>query len=382
MGRGLYIHIPFCDKKCSYCDFLSGTYTSDFVDDYLNLMAKEAALLKSEFGQLEISTVFIGGGTPTILSKQQILVLGELIHKYFDLRHCLEFTFEANPESVTLEKAEAFKTIGANRVSVGLQTADDKLLKVIDRIHDFNKFESCWGILEQVGFRSKNIDVMIGLPGQTEESYKASLLKILSFNPEHLSAYGLILEEGTPMEREVSQGRLKLPDEALERQLYHWTVQVLKQQGYEQYEISNFSKPLHACQHNLGYWKGEECAALGMGAHGFLEWQRYGNCETFESYKERILKKQLPWETIEKITQDTLIKEFIMLRLRLTEGINIHELESTFHVNFTELFGDVVKWGKENAWLNCSDSHCYLTNDGMDFCNQVIVAFYDCLENQ
>lgn len=377
---GLYIHIPFCERKCDYCDFLSGPYTETGVDTYLNALESEASLYKEQYGKLPLSSVFIGGGTPTIMTPAQIEKLGQIIHSFFDLSRLLEFSFEANPESLTLERARAFKTIGANRVSMGLQTAENALLKTIGRIHSYERFEESWNILEKTQFNNKNIDVMIGLPGQTEAGYKASFLEILSKKPDHISAYGLILEEGTPMEIQVSKGLLTLPEESLERSLYHWTKSCLEEHGYIHYEISNWALPNKECLHNLGYWQSESYVALGIGAHGFLNSTRYENPDQLDVYYETLQQNRLPWVYSELVTPFEAVKETIMLQLRLIEGIDLNAFYEKHRLAFKPIFQRAIQKGIIKGWLELTSSHLRLTSLGLDYCNAAILLLFEELE--
>lgn len=381
-GRGLYIHIPFCKQKCNYCDFNSGPYRPQDLDTYVSQLKMEASLYENKYGKLGIATIFIGGGTPSVLEPVHIYKLGELLHEHFDLSNLIEFTFEANPESVTAEKAEAFKAIGANRVSIGLQTANDDELFAISRIHDWQTFLNAFRTMRQAGYSNINIDLMIGLPGQTPKTYMQSLAKVVQLEPEHLSTYGLILEEGTPLEKLVSRGHVQVMDGDAERNLYHESKGFLEALGYKLYEISNFSKPELSCKHNENYWLGGEYVALGVGAHGYLEGKRYENSETRADYNKRLSAGELPIiesETIDLVEKE---REFILLALRMTAGVNRRFYKENFGADPFEVYKDVLKRHQIDGLMEVSEEAFYLTPEGMDISNAVIVSMLEVLDER
>ncbi len=380
MGISLYIHIPFCRQKCNYCDFNSGPFLPSDLDAYMSLLAQEAAIYHSEYGLLEIDTIFIGGGTPTVLEPHHILSMGEMLHTFFDLSSLKEFSFEANPESVTAEKATAFKQIGANRVSVGLQTANDDELFAISRIHDWQCFLSAFKTLRKAGFNNLNIDLMIGLPGQTAESYMSSLEKVLALEPEHISNYGLILEEGTPLANQLEQGLVTVLDGIQERDLYHKAYALLGERGYELYEISNFARDNKHCLHNENYWRCGEYAALGVGAHGYLNGERFENADTLTAYKHLLSIGERPIISHEPINLSEQEREYIMLGLRMKEGINTAEYQRRFDKDPNKVYQTVIeKYGK-TGHLQHTKAGFALTVEGMDISNTIIVECFDCLD--
>lgn len=378
--RGLYIHIPFCKQKCNYCDFNSGPYRPQDLDHYMTLLKKEASLYEIKYGKLPISTVFIGGGTPSVLEPVHIYQLGELIHRHFDLSNCVEFTFEANPESVTDEKAEAFKNIGANRVSIGLQTANDDELFAISRIHDWQTFLNAFRTMRNAQFDNINIDLMIGLPGQTPKSYMQSLEKVVQLQPEHLSTYGLILEEGTPLEKLVSKGQVSVMDGDSERDLYHSSKTYLELQGYHLYEISNYAKMGLSCKHNENYWLGGEYVALGVGAHGYLNGQRYENSQTRSDYEMRLTSGELPIIDLEEIDLKEQEREYILLALRMTAGVQREHYQNAFGADPLVLYADILREYSEEGLIKCNQQGFSLSSKGMDISNTVIVGFLEVLD--
>lgn len=380
MGIGLYIHIPFCKRKCSYCDFNSGPYSPGDLDRYMNALENEASLYYKDYGQVALETVFVGGGTPTVLEPQHILQIGDLLKRYFDLSALKEFSFEANPESVSLEKAKAFKHIGANRVSIGLQTANDDELFAISRIHDWQTFLNAYRLLRTLGFDNVNIDLMIGLPGQTRESYKASLKKVLDLEPEHISNYGLILEEDTPLAKRVADGEAEVLSGEQERLLYHEALEILAGRGYELYEISNFAKEKKYCLHNLNYWRCREYLALGVGAHGYYKGIRFENEASLEAYEKAIGLGKRPVRHEEKLSLEDEEKEVVMLGLRMAEGIEIKAYQDRFGKNPVERFQDVIVKYEASGHLLRNHERIWLTSYGMDISNSIIIEFFERLD--
>lgn len=379
MGRGLYIHIPFCKQKCNYCDFNSGPYRDQDLERYMELLSKEANLFCDNYGRLAIETVFIGGGTPTVLEPSHIEKLGELIHKNFDLSHCVEFSFEANPESVTKEKIRSYKSIGANRVSIGLQTANDNELFAISRIHDWQSFLDAYRTVRQEGFDNVNIDLMIGLPGQTKKSYMDSLRKVIALEPEHLSTYGLILEEETPLYKQVESGQVIVLEGDVERELYHESKDYLESCGYELYEISNFSKDKKHCYHNVNYWRCGEYVALGVGAHGYLDKVRYENALTLSHYEVLLNEEKRPVIEHEVINLEEESKEYLMLGLRMVEGISLKTYYERFGKRLEESSKALIHAYEISGHLALQEDRLSLTPLGMDISNKIIIDFFESL---
>lgn len=380
MGIGLYLHIPFCKKKCSYCDFNSGPYNPGDLDRYMAALEKEASIYCDIYGKVKIETIFVGGGTPTVLEPQHILQLGDLLERYFDLAPLKEFSFEANPESVSLEKAKAFKHIGANRVSIGLQTANDNELFAISRIHDWQTFLNAYRLLRSTGFDNVNIDLMIGLPEQTRESYRASLEKVLALEPEHISNYGLILEEETPLAKRVECGEAEVLNGEQERILYHEALEILASRGYELYEISNFAKDQKYCHHNLNYWRCKEYLALGVGAHGYYKGVRFENESTLEAYEKALGLGNRPIAFEEELSLLDEEKEYIMLGLRMAEGIETLAYQEKFGKNPKVFYQSLIEKYEASGHLKQNPEGFGLTVYGMDISNSIIVEFFERLD--
>ena len=314
MPKGLYIHIPFCLKKCKYCDFISFTNKENQFDKYLEALKREA----QEYNGEEINTVFIGGGTPTILSCAQLSFLFEIINKTFKIKENADFTIEANPKTLDKEKLNILKSGGVTRISIGVQSFNNNELKLIGRVHNSHEAIKTAELINNFGEFDLNIDLMLSLPHQTEESLLKTLYKTVNLNPSHISCYSLILEEGTPLHNEYQNNKFELLDDEDDRKLYHMAVDYLKNYGYSRYEISNFAKANKECKHNLKYWSCDEYIGLGIAAHSYINGVRFNNTSELDKYlsdgfhsdDKIILKKQ------------DKISEYIIMRLRLAGGID------------------------------------------------------------
>jgi len=375
MGLGLYVHIPFCKSKCYYCDFCSMPDLSRR-GDYLDALETEARLHGNRYGRLKPETIFIGGGTPTLLEAQDWHRLAKLFERYFDLSSLTEWSVEGNPESVSANLAVTLKSIGVNRFSMGVQSMDFSLLKAIGRIHSPEEVALAVDALRNTGFDNINLDLMTGLPGQTLSAVDETLRWVKQFDPEHVSAYGLKIEEGTPFDRMERQGLLKLPEESLERGMDHRIREVLGEWGYEHYEISNYAKPGKECRHNLNYWNCGSYAALGLSAHGYLNGVRYENTSDLEQYLRDLRQEKLPVISEEAISTKEDEKEWIMLRLRLSEGIPLADYQARYGKSFLTEKRAPVERLKETGWIDLQEGFLRLTETGLDFANAVIVELF------
>ena len=284
----IYIHIPFCVKKCDYCDFLSDRADCKTKEEYVDALIKEIELSKNILNGYEVDSIFFGGGTPSILESHLFEGIMNAVKKYANINENAEITIECNPGTLTRKKLEVYKKTGVNRLSIGLQSANDDELKSIGRIHTWQEFLDNYRIARECGFDNINIDLMSALPGQTISSYKETLEKVVALNPEHISAYSLIVEEGTIMYDRVNEAALQgkdiLPDEDTEREMYYMTKNILEENGYHRYEISNYSKEGMECRHNVGYWQRKNYIGFGIGAASLLENERYNNISDLNKY--------------------------------------------------------------------------------------------------
>lgn len=381
---GIYIHIPFCKQKCYYCDFISFVDKQEYIDKYIESLKRE--LDSYELNKYNITTIYVGGGTPSVIPSKNIkdflYNIKEKIKENKTNWEDIEITLEVNPGTVDRKKLEEYKKAGVNRLSIGLQSANNKLLKEIGRIHTFEEFLKTYNIAKQVGFKNINVDLMIGLPNQTIEDVKQSLTQIIKLNPTHVSVYSLIVEENTKMEKMINSNKLKLPNEELERQMYWYVKNTLELNKYNHYEISNFSKKGKESKHNLNCWEQKEYIGLGVAAYSYLNNIRYGNTSSLEKYieiKKFIDKKELEEEEIRIIDEiqnlDDRKKEYMLLGLRKIEGISIQKFKEKYIDNPIFLFRKELEKLVNEKLLVIDGDNIKLTNKGLDFANIVWEEF-------
>lgn len=381
----LYIHIPFCVQKCLYCDFLSWNKEDSVKEQYIRALTKEiglwAPLLQKEY---KVRTIFIGGGTPTCLSVSQLEQLGNALQEVS--KGPIEYTIEANPKTLTVERIKKIKEMGVNRISLGLQSAQDSELKALGRIHTYQDFLVNYHMLREENFNNINIDLMADIPGQTQESYEDTLEKVVSLQPEHISAYSLIIEENTPFYEMYHQGLLKIPDEETDRKMYHFTKEFLKKKGYSRYEISNYALPDKECIHNMTYWTMGEYLGLGLGASSYFASYRFTNTTSFEEYIKEI-SFATPIENLGQfcktnrqlhlVTLKEAMEEYVFLGLRTQNGISLKEYKERFGQDFHGVYESVLPDLFKNNLLAQSHNRdrIYLTDRGIDVSNAVLAYF-------
>lgn len=316
---GIYVHIPFCRKKCKYCDFVSFSGMEDKVEEYFKAMLKEISNKSDEIHKnMEVDTIYIGGGTPSIVSERYIEELIFLLHEKFVISEDAEITIEANPGTVNEEKLRKYFDLGINRISLGLQSANNELLKLLGRIHTYEEFENAFETARRVGFKNINVDLMIGLPNQNMNDVEDSLIKVIDKNPEHISVYSLIVEEGTEISKLIEKNILKLPDENLERDMYWRVKRILEESGYNHYEISNFAKENYSSRHNINCWDQHYYLGFGVSAHSYYEGIRYSNITNLKSYIENIENENINNNVVvhEHQLKDDMMREFMLLRIK------------------------------------------------------------------
>jgi oxygen-independent coproporphyrinogen III oxidase len=372
---GLYIHVPFCAQKCYYCDFNSYKIKSNEKEDYLINIEKEMKLYKEEFKDKSFDTVFFGGGTPSILKVEELKKLINYMYENFNIKKDAEITIECNPGTLNKEKLQAMKDMGINRLSIGLQATQNHHLKSIGRIHTYEEFEKNYYDAVDVGFNNINVDLMYALPNQKEEDWKETLNKIVNLNPSHISAYSLILEEGTKLYDMYENDEFKLLDEDTDIDMYNYTIDTLKKYGYSQYEISNYAKEDKECKHNIIYWKCDNYLGLGPGASGFIGDIRYSNVEALNEYNDKMNKNIKPISEENKLSDTDKIEEFIFMGLRMNEGINLNLFKERFNTDFYDLYKDVLDKLLENKLLKLEDSNLSLTQKGREISNSVFIEF-------
>ena len=403
----LYLHIPFCERKCAYCDFLSAPADLPVRISYIKKLQEEIAYYGAQYGEYQVSSIFFGGGTPTILEGYQLAAILETVKEHFNITTDAEITVECNPGTLTAGKAEKLVQAGFNRLSMGLQSADDRELQLLGRIHNFAQFLESYDLARKAGFRNINVDLMSALPGQTLKSWQDTLQKVTALRPEHISAYSLIIEEGTPFyERFAEDERIReegghprlLPEEDVERQMYELTETFLHTKGYERYEISNYAKPGYECRHNCGYWIRKDYLGLGLGASSLVGHQRFQNTSDLKTYLEQEYSPQcegqhehiaetiqLQEETgltqtghhihIETLDKKSEMEEFMFLGLRLMAGISRQQFEKKFQVTLNSVYGEVLRKLKGEQLIEEVAGYVRLTEHGIDVSNYVLAEF-------
>lgn len=371
----IYIHIPFCVRKCCYCDFLSFPLKESEREKYVETLLEEICLEASGYAAYEVRTVFFGGGTPSLLTPAQMERIMRCLRESFRFAEYMEISMEANPGTVNRESLSAYFDLGINRLSLGLQSSSDRLLRKLGRIHTFAMFLEAYEAAQAAGFGNINVDVMSALPGQSAAQYCETLQKVLSLTPRptHISAYSLIVEEGTLFYERQKEGRLSLPTEDEEREMYTLTAGILGREGYERYEISNYALPGFACRHNLVYWTRENYLGLGLGAASMVENIRMSNEDDMEAYSARI-KKGLPRQQGQKLSVQEQMEETMFLGLRLAEGVKKEDFARTFGCSMESVYGDVLAKHERNGLLVGGD-RVRLTEKGIDVSNYVMADF-------
>lgn len=372
---GLYIHIPFCVTKCKYCDFNSFKIDLNEKIKYLNYLGEEMKLYKEEIKNREIDSVFVGGGTPSILNENEINILFEKIKENFNIKSNAEITMECNPGTLTLNKLKAMKKSGVNRLSIGLQAVQNHHLKYIGRIHTFEEFEKNYHDAKQMGFDNINIDLMYALPNQSREDWMESLEKVVKLNPTHISAYSLILEENTELFKMYERDEFNLLDENTDIEMYEYTINYLKSHGYNQYEISNYAKDNFECKHNVLYWKCEEYVGIGASASGYFNGIRYNNICELDNYEKMILEGEKPIEWEEKLSIKDEIEESIFLGLRMNEGIQISDFKEKYNFDFEKEYKNEIEKLSKMELIEIDNNRMKLTQKGREISNSVFVEF-------
>lgn len=373
-GMELYLHMPFCVRKCAYCDFLSFPSGAKTQRMYAKRLMEDIGVMGKRYGEIPVETIFIGGGTPSVPDSGLIVEIMEHVRHAFHVADGAEISMEANPGTVTREKLTDYRKAGINRLSFGLQSANDRELKLLGRIHTWAEFLESFTLARECGFANLNIDLMSALPGQTCESWKETLSRVTDLDPEHISAYSLIIEEGTPFgERYGSEeGRKLLPDEDSEREMYHETKQFLKDCGYERYEISNYAKPGRECRHNIGYWTGVPYLGLGLGASSYLDGCRFTVNPDMKQYLE---EKPGMFTDIEKLTKKDMEEEFFYVGLRMTAGVSLSEFERRFGISAKEIYPGLMETFVKEKAARFEGDRFVLTDYGLDVSNYIMAQF-------
>ena len=377
----LYIHIPFCVKKCAYCDFLSGPAGEKEKEEYVKMLVDEIRNCPDTVQNYRVISIFFGGGTPSLLTGEQIGRLMDTVREIFTLDEDAEITMEMNPGTVTEEKLRKYRQAGVNRLSIGLQSVNDEELRLLGRIHTYEEFREAYHLARANGFSNINVDLISAIPGQTVESWRRTLEQVMALSPEHISAYSLIIEEGTRFYQWYGKGQTDqekyppLPDEDAERQMYERTEGILEEYGFHRYEISNYAREGKECRHNLGYWSRVEYLGIGLGASSFISNTRYHLCTDMISYIERIGSGEDLREEIEVLTKEDAMEEFMFLGLRRMQGISGTQFENCFGNTIEEIYGDVIEKLEQEKMLEVKEDKIRLTKRGIDVSNYVFCEF-------
>ncbi len=380
----LYIHIPFCVKKCGYCDFLSFTCDERTQQDYVKALIREINYYGPMMKDYEVSTVFVGGGTPSWLLEESMQDIFTALFDNFDIRPDAEITMECNPGTLTARKLLVYRNCKINRLSIGLQSANDDELKILGRIHTYDQFLKTYEMARVAGFSNINVDLMSGLPYQTTEKFVHSLKKVISLKPEHISVYSLMIEKGTPFYDEYKFDAVKqeagmptevLPTEDENYRIYKETQYRLKQAGYEQYEISNYAHKGKACRHNIGYWTRESYLGMGLGASSLIENVRFENRKDLYEYMDASWDGTNLRSSADPVSRKAQMEEYMFLGLRMSQGISRADFEKCFGVAIEAIYRDVLEELKEEELLYMQEGRIALTDKGMDLSNYAMSKF-------
>ena len=366
----IYIHIPFCIRKCDYCDFLSGPSGPEEQADYVQALLREIQAVEEGEGR-SVSSIFIGGGTPSVLDERLLGDILREIRNRFKMEEDAEITIEVNPGTANIGKLQAYREMGINRLSIGLQSPEDRELKILGRIHNYGQFLETYQEARTVGFDNINIDLMSAIPDQTYEGWVKNLRTVAELEPEHISAYSLIVEEGTPF----AARKLNLPDEDTEYNMYEATAQILKKYGFEQYEISNYARKGRECRHNVGYWTRQDYLGFGLGASSLYGKERFANTADMKKYLENSKNPEKIRETEPSLTREDEMAEFMFLGLRMTKGISKADFQRCFGCTIESVYGEVLEKYESMELLLEKDGRIFLSREGIHVSNSIMAEF-------
>ena len=366
----IYIHIPFCIRKCDYCDFLSGPSGPEEQADYVQALLREIQAVEEGEGR-SVSSIFIGGGTPSVLDERLLGDILREIRNRFKMEEDVEITIEVNPGTANIGKLQAYREMGINRLSIGLQSPEDRELKILGRIHNYGQFLETYQEARTVGFDNINIDLMSAIPDQTYEGWVKNLRTVAELEPEHISAYSLIVEEGTPF----AARKLNLPDEDTEYNMYEATAQILKEYGFEQYEISNYARKGRECRHNVGYWTRQDYLGFGLGASSLYGKERFANTADMKKYLENSRNPEKIREKEPSLTREDEMAEFMFLGLRMTKGISKADFQRCFGCTIESVYGEVLEKYESMELLLEKDGRIFLSREGIHVSNSIMAEF-------
>lgn len=364
---GLYIHIPFCIQKCAYCDFLSAPATEEMREQYVSALVREIGMQAPQ----SIDSIFFGGGTPSVLTAGQTERILDAVCAHHSVGKDAEITTECNPATADIEKLSAYRQMGFNRLSIGVQSFCDAELKLLGRVHDSVAAKACITDAQKAGFENINLDLMSGIPQQTIESFEKNLQTALSFAPTHISAYSLIVEPDTPFEKMYADGR-DLPDEEVERKMYERTGEILDAHGFAHYEISNYAIPGYESRHNLKYWHCMPYLAAGLGAHGFDGQVRTENVRDMEQYLQMLSENKLPIAEKTELTKADLASEYVMMTLRLKEGLSFAAFSKKFGYDFFDAHKEKLTLYINAGFMQIANDRIAFTKKGIQVSNSIL----------
>ncbi len=370
----LYIHIPFCAQKCLYCDFPSFARKDHLRKAYIEALNKEIISLREKHNNLEINTIFIGGGTPSVLESDELEYLLKEVAK-LNMAKDIEYSMECNPGNLTEEKLEVMKKYGVNRISMGLQAKQDNLLKGLGRIHNYKTFKENFLLAKKVGFNNINVDLMFGLPNQKLNEWEETLREIISLEPAHISAYSLIIEEGTAFYNLYENNKLKLPTEEEERKMYRLAKKILEENGFNQYEISNYAKKGKECRHNLAYWNMDNWIGVGSASASYMDGKRIKNISSVEEYINSINEKGEAIEEIINNSKNDNMEEFMFMGLRKINGIDENEFKNRFSMNINDVYGEIINKYIDAGLLIRESGRIFLSEKGIEISNIIMADF-------
>ncbi len=375
---GIYVHIPFCKRKCSYCDFKSFSNIDEINQEkYVDALIKEIQNSQNT-NKYIVTTIYIGGGTPSFINEAYIKDILQAIYKKWEIKNDVEITIEVNPGTITKEKLEAYKNMGINRLSIGLQSTNNYLLNKIGRIHSYEEFIENYILARKIGFENINIDLMLALPEQNMEDLMQSVKKVINLNPEHISIYSLILEENTELWKKVKNKEENLVEDDLEREMYWKSKKAFEAAGYIHYEISNYAKPGFESKHNKNCWSQKQYLGFGIAAHSYFNGKRFYNVEDLNKYITNIEKNEFKNNIIieeENRTKEDIAKEYMMLGLRKIEGVSISEFQRKFELNPLFYFRFEISKLQEMDLIEVDLDNIRLTKKGLDLANIVFEEF-------
>ena len=370
---GLYIHIPFCEKKCDYCNFVSYCTKDEEKRDYVNNLIREIQMQGAKYRDCQVDSIFVGGGTPTCLQDGFLLMIMQALYQNFKVLTGSEITVECNPNSLTVAKLLELKKAQVNRLSIGLQAYNNKTLKKIGRLHNKKQFDECYKSARRLGFDNISADLILGLPGQKLCDIKRELKHLVKLGVNHISAYGLILEEKTKLYKDVESGKIRLPNEDKSLKMYQITKKLLQKYGYYRYEVSNFAQKGYESRHNLKYWQDKEYLGLGVVSSSYIDGKRWKNVDDLKTYAEAIKQNKIQIEEEETIDAKAKIEESIMLGLRTSDGIDLQKLKETCDFDLLAERQKQIDDLLEQQLVKVQDGRLFCTDRGFEVLNQIVL---------